>query len=288
MPRILYPEFRKQFETTKYPFAEPCSLANGRGQTILEGSLLDAHLYPIGGGARLYLSRVEITTTRITFYLGDENTTNLASGMLLASQPTDNVVLHDARGLPAGVLVSEQVRLANFRAWGLGTFEFTSDQTEFCVTCCMPVPPVGVRGIILDDGTVFSGQVWIVGDDGVVIRHESTISPRGDGVFSALDTIRVDIIGDPLFRRRLCADASLFVTPNPIRQIDVINGSTRFQSTPVAGRLTIQSNHALVEDPVLRVHPVSDGVVFEVVGSPSATGQQHTTAIVLPPDYLRN
>lgn len=289
MPRVLYPEFRQQLETTKYPFSARASLHNNAGQSIVEGSFLDAHLYPIGGKARLYLSKVTVTTTTMTFILGDEATPELASGVVSLGNLENNVILADSYGRPAGILISERVRLASFQAWGIGTHEFNVDQTEFAATCCMPTPEVAVRGILLEDGSVLSGQIWIVGDDGVVIRHDYEVVPVScQQDMAAVDVIRVDIVGDPLFRRRLCTDASLFNTPHPIRKIRIVNGDYVFESSPEMGELTIQTNDGLTSDPVLRIHPTEDGLVFETIGSPqSATSAKHDTAITLPPSYLR-
>jgi hypothetical protein len=41
-------EFRDALQTTSYPFGERATLVNDAGDTILEGMLLDASIYPIG------------------------------------------------------------------------------------------------------------------------------------------------------------------------------------------------------------------------------------------------
>jgi hypothetical protein len=49
---------------------------------------------------------------------------------------------------------------------------------------------------VTDAGELFAGDVWLVGEDGVVLRRDD------DG------SLRIDIIGDPFAARKLCADES--------------------------------------------------------------------------------
>ncbi len=267
--RILYPQFRDQWEPTKYPFGDRASLRNTDGRTILEGTLLDAHLYPIGSVGKLYLSRVVVDYRTVTVYVGDDNSETLASGSFYVSSPPASLKLQDAYERPAGILVSDSDRLAMFQTWGVGTHLFKSRQTEFAASCCMPTPEIGVRGIVLEDGSVFTGHVWIVGDDGVVVRREEVSLPACNGQpAQVVDAIRVDIVGDQLFRRRLCEDKDMFMTPNPVRTLRIRNGDETFDCTPDQfGNLSIQMNDALAADTVLRIRTTKDGIVIEAVGS---------------------
>lgn len=271
--RILYPEFRDQLEPTKYPFGSKSRLRNTAGTFLLEGTFLDAHLYPIGGQEKLYLSKAVITHGEITLWIGDVNNDALASGQFLLTDPPDHVRLTDAYGRPAGILVSERQRMSIFQTWGVGTHTFEIRDTEFAATCCMPTPEIGVRGILLEDGTLFPAHVWIVGEDGVVVRRETVTLPGKCGQAAReVEVIRVDIVGDPLYRRRLCDPLSLFSTPNPVRQLRIRAGDTVFTCPPNAlGNFSIQMNDNLAGDTALRVRTTLDGIVFEVVGSKTAS-----------------
>lgn len=270
--RILYPQFRDQFEPTKYPFGDRASLRNSEGRIILEGTFLDAHLYPIGGREGIYLSSVVVTHQDVTLWIGDSVQKQLASGVITVPNFPDHVLLQDAYDRPAGILVSSPDRLAMFYTWGIGAHEFTPTQSQFAATCCMPTPEIGVRGIILEDGSIFTGKVWIVGDDGVVVRYETVMLPRAcNQPAETINVIRVDIVGDPLFRRRLCEDKELFTTPNPVRIVRIRNGDYVFECTPNEfGNMTIQMNDNLAADTVLRVRTTEEGIVFEAVGSKTA------------------
>lgn len=257
MPQaIRHPEWRRYHETTKYPFADEATLTNASGLFIPEGLFLDATLYPIGGLPALYLSRVVVTNEVATIVIGDQNNEILARAAVNIIEPPANVVLSDSLGRPAGVLVSEPRRLATLQSWPLGTHEFSLDSTEFVARVCIPTPEVGVRGILLDDGSFFTGDVWIVGDDGVVVSSEQVGEEQH---------IRVDVVGDPLFRRRLCA--AVFHTPNFLKTVTVRHRCDSIVCGPDTGgdfKITVGDQDA--PDPILRIRAIPEGLVFEAVG----------------------
>lgn len=267
--RIQHPEWRREQETTRYPFAERATLTNDT-DVILEGLFLDAQLYPVGGGARMYLSRVDIAHDTVTLVVGAPGVAELASGEFDLIEPPDTVALYDGYGRPAGLFVSEAIRLASFQSWNIGEHVFAITQTEFAATVCVPQPAVGLRGIALEDGTLFTGDVWIVGDDGVVVRYEeNTADGRNcdEGPLRTFPTIRIDVVGDPLFKRRLCTPPELFETPRFLRTITFQDNAQAIVCGPNArGDIKMTVNNDLAEDTVLRVRATPDGIVIEAVG----------------------
>ena len=266
--QTIFPEWRKQNETTKYPFSDQASLVNVDGRRIIAGTFLDAALYPTGLTAGLYLSQVTITHQTATLTLGVPGSPAIATGSFnLVSQASD-VVFTDASGRPAGLLISEPQRLAVFQTWGVGSYEFQPEESEFAATVCFPTPERGVRGILLDDGSLLTGDVWLIGSDGVVLRtsHETLPASRGKPA-RTVPVIRVDVVGDPLFRRRLCQPTNLFTTPRFIKTIRIVGPNQTFDCTPdVFGDLKIAVNNALATDTVLRITPVPTGLKIAAVG----------------------
>jgi hypothetical protein len=268
--RIEFPQWRAEHEAVKYPFAGHSRLANDAGQVIVEGTLLDAALYPVGGRSRCYLSRVVVDHATVTLYAGDDADPLRCSGSFAVTAPPDNVPLADALGRPAGLLVSEGRRLALFASFGVGTHAFEPADTEFAATACFPTPEVGVRGFLLDDGTLLTGDVWLVGDDGVVLRRESVTVPARacGGADTRVEVIRVDVVGDPLFRRRLCAPNDLFTTPRFLRSVTFKDAHQSVQCFPNAdGDIKFTVLNDLKADTVLRITPTARGNLVEVVGS---------------------
>lgn len=269
MARIQHPDFRDELETTNYPFTDTSTLTNGT-QSLLQGSILDASLYPIGGGVVMYLSKAVITHQEVQVFIGDDVTDELASATFDLVSPPDILQLVDEYNRPAGIIVSDSVRLGVFQTWGTGTHVFTPDQTAFVPSVCVPTPEIGVRGVLLDDGSVLTGDLWLVGDDGVVLRTEDVEVPAeecGDASRTQR-VIRVDIVGDPLFRRRLCQTTDLFDTPRFIKQITFSDDTNTFVATPDSqGDLQLTINNNLAADTVLRSRPTQEGLLFEAVGS---------------------
>lgn len=256
--RTLTPEYRAARAETRYPFAAAATLTNAAGDAFLEGTLLDAALYPVGGAAGLYLSAVVVARQAVTLWVGNEGDERLCSGTFAAARPPDVVPLADALGRPAGLLVSEATRLAPLLAWPAGTHAFTRAETEFAASVCVPTPERGVRGLLLDDGTLLTGDVWLVGGEGVVLRED------------APGTIRLDVVGDPLFRRRLCGPGAAFAVPRPITTLRFLDPhGAAFDVTPDAqGNVRIAAANAAAHDTVLRVVATEAGLRVGAVGSP--------------------
>lgn len=266
MAGIRHPEFIRELEGTRYPFVATASLSNGR-DTFLEGTFLDAHLYSVLGTQRYYISRVVVTSSQMTIIIGDENEAERLTGKISMPIDTDVIQLADIYGRPGGILVSEPARLSLLAAWGIGEHRFEQKQTEFCVTCQMPVPDPGVTAIRLAGGELLSGKVWLVGEDGVVLRTELTTDRKGNVV----ESLRIDVVGDPLFLQRLCNPESLFAAVNPVRAIRIKQGDYVYECEPDdQGNFSMQMNDSLVADAALRLRTTPEGIVIAVEGSTNA------------------
>jgi hypothetical protein len=230
---------------------------------------LDASLYVIGATSGLYISQVEITFSEITITLATPSQPNLATAQFPVISPPDLVAFVDAYGRPAGVLVSESPRLGFFQSWGTGTHVFLPGESEFAAAVVFPTPEIGVRAIALPTGEVFTGDVWLVGSDGVVLRvQDTTLTNPVTGAPRPVRAIRVDVVGDPLFRRKLCFPESLFETPQFLSALQVVGPNMTFACTPDAvGNILLSANNALAADSVLRLVSTADGLVISTVGS---------------------
>lgn len=267
--RIIQPEWRLENRDNPYPFAERATLIGNAGEVVPDGLFLDASLYVIGAGPRLYLSTAEVSPDEITLWVGDSNDDQLASVSFDPLDPPERLDLRDAFDRPAGMLLTETVRIQTAAAWGAGTHTFSQQATEFCATCCIPTPEVGLRGFLLPDGSILTGDVWLVGEDGVVLRYEGVETIGGCGqVSQAYPAIRFEVVGDPLFRRRLCEPVSAFTSPRFVRAIHV-KQSVGQNFTCVGddlGDIQIVANNQLAIDTVLRAIPIPGGLRIEAVG----------------------
>lgn len=266
--RVMHPEWRDANAGTKYPFAETATLTNGLGRFVAEDAFLDVSIFAIGARERTYLSRVVVTSELITVYFGDSADKYRAVGEFDLADPPTTVALEDAYGRPAGLIVSRSELLAQLQALGLGTHDFLVDQTELVASCVAPTPEVGVRGFLLDDGTVVAGDAWLVGAEGVVLSADTVVRDRGCEGEVTEQVIRVDVVGDPLFRRLLCGAADLFVTPRVLQELRVLQNCELVATlTPDArGNIQLIIGGNLASDTTLRVRPASQGLQLEKVG----------------------
>lgn len=263
MTHIRHTELLRSLRSTNYPFVPAASLSNGN-VFFVEDTFLDAHIYSTESSGRYYLSKVKVQSDKFTIYVGDSALPTRLHGEVVLPVVDSVVRLVDDYGRPGGILVSSPDRLALLSTWGVRTHTFEQGQTEFCVNCQVPAAYPGVTGLQVADGQIASGKVWLVGEDGVVLRTENYVDKQGQIV----PVIRVDVVGDPLNLQRLCNPADLFVPVNPIRVIRVVSSESTYDCYPdEQGNFNIQMNDSLTSEPALRVRTTPAGIVFSVEGS---------------------
>lgn len=265
MVQIKYDDWRSENAKRSYPFADNATLTNGT-LTIPKSLLLDARLYPIGGGPRQFISSITKSATLITFTISDD-TQDLATASFDEAAIPDNgeVAVYDTYGRPAGVLVSTETALRSFGSIDAGEYTFLVTETAFAATVIIPQPSLGVRGVLLPSGDVLTGDVWVVGEDGIVVRDD------GDGA------LRIDAIGDPFAEQKLCteeetADVQLRPPYCPVKTINGIEPDEQGNIMLVTG-----SNQSLTN--LLRIRPKADSGddLLTHVGQPN----QLATAVLI-------
>ena len=262
--RVRHQQFRDELGETNYPFAAAATLTSTDGIVLPAGLFVDAAIHPIGGLSGAYLSSLEIDYTQITVTIGDSGTVARATGTYQLPAKVDQIPLLDFQGRPAGILISDASRLISIGTLPTGITRFSRAATEFVASVCIPTPEIGISGFLLDDGAFFSGEVYLVGGDGVVLSPEFELDPV-TGL--PMWIIRLDVVGDPLFRRKLCGASDHFTTPNFVRTLRIVGGSYTFDIQPDQyGDVKLSANNAEAHDTVLRVRTTSAGIVVEVAG----------------------
>lgn len=248
--RLLAESFREQYGESKYPFADDATLLTTTGvRGVPRGALTDATLYPVGAdGGLLYLSTIAVDDDTVTFTIADDSRKPVATAEFSPRTVGELVTVEDEYARPAGLLVNGRGQLAEFSTWENGTYQFSRTSTAFLPRCVIPVPAPGVRGILTDAGDLFTGDFLLVGANGVVVRE-------GD----AADRIRIDVVGDPLFRRKLCRPLNLFTTPQFVQTINGCKGD-RY------GNFTIAVGSNIAENTIVRVYARDGELVIEAVG----------------------
>lgn len=255
--RILFPQFRDEQADSKYPFVDGATLTATNTRVKIEPDVfVDALFFGIGTGRRIYISSITITDQRVTISFGDIGGTNKLTTTYNPLALPENGVLavFDAYGRPAGTLVvgvftaNTQPKLVQFSSWAVGTHVFSPEATEFVSTVVVPSQEPGVRGLVTESGDLLAGDVWLIGDAGVVVRNVTGTS-----------NIRIDVIGVPLFKRFVCAPQIDFATKCFLK---TINGCHADEY----GNFVITSDQGVAHN-VLRIYPGENGVLtFDTVG----------------------
>lgn len=252
--RVLYPQFRDEQSDSRYPFADRASLlSTERKLDVGRDTFIDATLYPIGGTRQAYISAIIVTPRLVTIQIGDPAVKNRATTSYNPlSPPEDGVLsLQDGYGRPAGALLSTPLALSRFSGWPAETHTFAVTATEFVATVVIPAREPGVRALTVDGKDIFTGDAWLIGSRGVVVRAEDA------------QTVRIDIIGEPLFARYICDPINRFQPKNFVRTL-TINGVTCGPDD--YGNFVFTATGHGAPDTILRIYP-QDGVVkIDTVG----------------------
>lgn len=248
--RIIFPQFRDEQTDSRYPFVDKASLTSTEDRLeIGRDTFIDAAIYAIGGYARAYISSISVSASEIVITIGDENNRNRATARWVPTNPPENGVLDvlDSYGRPAGMLLSAPLLLSRFAAWPARTHTFRQETTELVNTVVIPAKEPGVRGLLPETGPLMTGDVWLIGDRGVVVRQD------GDGV------IRIDMVGSPLFLRELCDDLNKFT---PKTYVKTINGCVPDEY----GNFTLTATGHNAADTVLRIYPSDGNLKIDIIG----------------------
>lgn len=247
--RRLFPEFRDQYEPTRYPFMDTATLVSSSGEQTIDPDLfLDASLYPLGATGGIYISSINVITPRSTTITVSDSTRQPKASINFDPLFAPDVLrLFDVWGRPAGVLVSDSVRLSRISSWSPDDHLFAAAATQFVPSCVIPTPEVGVRGLLTEHDELFTRDALIIGDNGVVVTQEDE------------EIIRVDIVGDVLFLRQDCTKVERFSTPNFIR---TINGCP----PDANGNYNITVGDHQNEETIVRIYPQNGKLVVEAIG----------------------
>lgn len=250
--RILFPDFRDEQRDSRYPFVDTATLMSTNGVVeVQRDTFIDAVFHIIGSTGNLYISRVKVMPRTITIYIGDEVTRELAY-VSFSPTPVQNTVsgalqVYDMRNRPAGMLVTNAEKISLFAGWPLGDHTFDADATKFVPTVIIPANEPGVRGLTTDSTSkLLTGDVWLIGDNGVVFRYE--------GEQDGKQIIRVDVVGVPLFVRNQCQPTDRFQPKNFVKTINNCPPDEY-------GNFTLTATGQSVEDTVLRITQ-NDGIIF--------------------------
>ena len=261
--RTIYNHWYDEQESSRYPFGDNSTLIANTGVELDRAVFLDANLYPVGNLENLYISRIVVNLPNISVYISSTSVVDICSVTFDAFDNTLNGILQlkDKYSRPAGVLVSTELNLKLFRTWDVGTHEFVEEDTSFAASVVIPTPEEGVRGFTIKETDHISGEIWFIGERGVILRNETDAT-------SNCKYIRVDVVGDPLWRRRECQDKTVTVGDSVFPLFGNVNYLKTINGNPpdIHGNFVFSTGDQLQQTNALHIMADSKGIKFEIVG----------------------
>jgi hypothetical protein len=211
---------------------DTASLRDTSGILALSSAwITDARLWPaVTSASKIYMSSIERTTTTLVITVASLDET-LATATV-SNFTKRRVAFKDSRGGQVGFMSFAPGGLKHIHDVPSRKYVFSVDATEFTACTLSLRAARGVTGIAAADGGLLSGDIPIVGGEGV---HLSV---------TADNTIRVDIFGDPYFFRERAEDpVALGLALRPVRKVvyqDVseVGEGLRGALTPYAGNIS--------------------------------------------------
>ena len=264
MTRIIFPDFREEQGDSRYPFSDTATLRSNTGFFIPKECFVDINVYIINGELGTYLSAIVIDNNSVTLRFSDltrRNTCTAHYGPLaLGTEKYNTLTLADIHGRQVGVIVGLNSGLKLLSGWPVGTHTFAPAATELVASVVTPAQEPGVRGLLAPSGELLTGDVWLIGDQGVVLREIGN------------NTIQVNVVGVPLFKRVQCLDENGnpigdFSPRNFLKTINGCGPDEYGNFTITVAAHTDGTTDGLKAASILRIYPENNGLKIGTVGS---------------------
>ena len=194
MSLVLLGEYRNQNSNRYYQFADGVTLTDTAGNALPVDFVVDAFVFPVDVLGAVYLKAVDTATG--TLYFGADGATTPFGTAVYDGTATAYIYETGVYGRQIGVVVFGDG--IDSIVGGSTVREFTYAATALCPAAYITVNQIGVRGILLDDGTLMTGDVVIKAGPGVDITSVPDTA-GGTLVFDFIGTLppSADDCGDP-------------------------------------------------------------------------------------------
>jgi len=238
---------------TNYPFADNATMVSRNGMVVAKTVFLDARVYAPNSGALQFIKSMRLVSGALLVEIADTSGV-IATGTYPGSGAV--IPLYDKYGRDVGVLYGDPDGISGLSP-GDTRVEFDVGALPFVSSVLVPqVQPV-VRGIYVKEDELLSGDVWLIGEDGVVLTASE-------------DTISVNIVGDHFFIRKLCAsELPAFRPGRPLKTLIINEGGSFLGNLipNVYGNVFLRPGRDLADDNIIRINPIKYGLQIEVLGN---------------------
>jgi len=205
-------EWRIQNAQSRYPFNDYCPMTGSGGTEVPNNLFLDASIAFASSSNTVRLTDIAKTNAGITFTL--KNDIDNEIGYIQYSQTLDTSLLlitsEDGRKL--GAVVVDIAEALSFLAKFSGVSAFSATAATFCARCLHAYSATVVTSLGLQAGTALSGNVVLIGENGVVLQHVtqevlavtnffafvSSGAYAVDQIPTTVNQIRIHVVGEPL------------------------------------------------------------------------------------------
>lgn len=167
-----YVQWKNKNSYRSYPIADDSSFSTDSGDRIPDDVFLDALITPIDPVGTVYVSAINFPDNRLEV----SDSTGVIAFASLKNEDLE-LSLTDSYGRNIGVIVVTE----SFYDLG-GKLEFRAHALPFSPAAVLPQRQNCVRGIKLPDGTLLTGDVTIIGIDGIEVSLDG-------------DYVRFDAVG---------------------------------------------------------------------------------------------
>lgn len=157
---ILYTEYINQNSQRNYPFSDSATLKDSGGVSLPTDFIVDINMFVFNATGVPYIQSINVTENRIIFAV-DGTVCGFAD-----MDGSTEIAIYDSEDF------MRQIGVVVFGA-GLSSFNtgmahvYASNATSLCVTAWFNLKQAGVRGFLLEDGTLVTGAVTFEGRNGI-------------------------------------------------------------------------------------------------------------------------
>ena len=168
--RIYGPTWADSLRNLQYPFAVPGPVRASDGTVLDPDVITDLALFVSAAVTKVYLYQVTVVQgSSATFTFADNTGKAVGTAVVLAT--TADRVGVSLNGVNAGFMTFGAVAMRGVLNWAPATYTF---RTEIVPHVLVFSDPAWRRGLVLPDGTVLTGTVWVVGAAGIQLEPTAT------------------------------------------------------------------------------------------------------------------
>ena len=213
-----YADWRYQNSLSRYPFTDDSAMLSTTGEIVPDNVFVDVSLIFVQASP-VALRRIDVANGKLIATFQNAIETELATATILVDgvQAVGELIAESSY-TKIGLLVCNPAGLAEFARTAPTTMTFKPTAAKLNPRCMHNYQSQAVTSVATDRGSLQTGNVYLVGENGIVLTKIDTeilsvVDPRFpvDTPITqprAVNRIRVDIVGDPLKNANDCnADA---------------------------------------------------------------------------------